>query len=89
MAESSVGLVFKVSGERRRLPAAAAEVPRAATDHSATFRCSVETRMPAHLGALAQLALLPIFLRRHTRDETIGFAWDIARKAAQGSLRKA
>jgi len=59
------------------------------TDQSATFRCSVETRMPTHLRALARLALLPIFLRRHTREATLGFARDIARKATQRSLQRA
>lgn len=53
---------------------------------SAHFSCSVETRMPPILGILSTVALLPLFLGRHTREETQGFADDIARKLRDGRL---
>ena len=53
---------------------------------SAVFRCTVETRIPMLLTALATLAFLPIFLRRHVQGETPLFANDIARKIAGGAL---
>lgn len=47
---------------------------------SAVFRCTVETRMPMLLSAIATLAMLPLFLRWHVQGETPLFAKDIARK---------
>jgi hypothetical protein len=47
---------------------------------SAKFRCSVEALMPAPLGSVATLGLLPLFLRWHVEEETIKFAADINRK---------
>lgn len=54
--------------------------------NNTTFRCTVETRMSLILYMLSSLALLPFFLRSHTREETVGFAADIARKVNQGLL---
>jgi hypothetical protein len=55
-------------------------------DRSTLFVCTVETRMTSLLRILSTLSLLPLFLRRHTREETIGFAADISRKvSARGS----
>jgi hypothetical protein len=51
---------------------------------SAAFTCSVETLMPAPLNFVATLGLLPLFLRRHVQEETIGFAADIGRKVGGG-----
>ena len=51
------------------------------TNKSATFRCTVETRMSTLLGALSNFILLQLFLQRHTREETVKFAGDIQRKA--------
>lgn len=53
---------------------------------SALFRCTVEVRMPALLGILSTLALLPLFLRQHVRGETPLFAADLTRKVAAGRL---
>jgi hypothetical protein len=53
---------------------------------SALFTCSVETRMSPLLSFLSTLALLPLFLRRHTQEETLGFAADISRKVSKGLL---
>jgi hypothetical protein len=50
------------------------------------FRCSVETRIPPLLRILATMTLLPIFLRQHTAEETLGFAADISRKVSKGLL---
>ncbi len=47
---------------------------------SALLRCTVETRMPWLLTALSTLSLLPLFLQRHTHEETLGFAADMSRK---------
>ncbi|HEY8275801.1 MAG TPA: hypothetical protein VIG52_02260 [Methyloceanibacter sp.] len=47
---------------------------------STEFGCTVEARMPAPLGFVASLGLLPLFLRWHVEEETIKFAADIARK---------
>ena len=55
-------------------------------DRHALFRCTVETRMPRPLDLVATLAFLPAFLRRHTQDETVGFARDIARKVSKHQL---
>lgn len=57
------------------------------TSQSATFRCTVETRMPMLLRALSNLILLQLFLHRHTREETVKFAADIERKAGQPIVR--
>jgi hypothetical protein len=54
--------------------------------HRTLFRCSVETRLAPLLRILATMGLLPIFLRQHTQEETIGFAADISRKVSQGLL---
>ena len=53
---------------------------------STLFSCSVETRMPPLLSVLSTVALLPFFLRRHTQEETLGFAADISRKVSKGLL---
>jgi hypothetical protein len=53
---------------------------------SALFSCSVETRMSPLLSFLSTLSLLPFFLRRHTQEETLGFAADISRKVSKGLL---
>lgn len=53
---------------------------------SANFTCTVETRMPAMLGAVGLAGLLPLFLRWHVEEETAKFAADIARKVSSGSL---
>lgn len=45
---------------------------------SAEFACTVEARMPAPLDFVARMGLLPFFLRRHVKEETIKFAADIA-----------
>jgi hypothetical protein len=50
--------------------------------HNARLTCSVETRMRKPLELLAQLGMLPFFLRRHVQEETISFGKDIARKLA-------
>ena len=47
---------------------------------SALFRCTVETRMPWALAAIARLGLMPLFIRHHVCEETAAFAQDIARK---------
>lgn len=60
------------------------------TAQSTTFRCTVETRLPPALYVVAKLAMLPVFIARHTRDETVGFARDIARKVlTAGSTARA
>jgi hypothetical protein len=56
---------------------------------STLFSCSVETRMTPLLSLLSTATLLPIFLRRHTEEETLGFAADISRKVSQGLLDEA
>jgi hypothetical protein len=38
------------------------------------------------LSFLSTLSLLPFFLRRHTQEETLGFAADISRKVSKGLL---
>jgi hypothetical protein len=53
---------------------------------STLFSCSVETRIPLLLRILSTVALLPLFLRWHTQEETPGFAADISRKASKGLL---
>jgi len=53
--------------------------------NGAEFSCSVEALMPAPLGSVATLGLLPLFLRWHVEEETIKFAADIARKIGAGS----
>ena len=53
---------------------------------STVFSCSVETRMSRLLSVLSTVALLPFFLRRHTQEETLGFAADISRKVSKGLL---
>jgi len=53
---------------------------------STIFRCTVETRLPTFLQVVASPALLSFFIRRHTIEETLGFAADIERKARQGLL---
>lgn len=53
---------------------------------STVFGCSVETRMTPLLRLLSTATLLPLFLRRHTQEETLGFAADISRKASKGLL---
>lgn len=53
---------------------------------SAVFRCSVETRIPVLLSALATLAFLPLFLRWHVQGEAPLFARDIVRKIDTGAL---
>ena len=59
------------------------------TDHSCVLHCTVETRIWQPLGFIATLALLPIFLRQHVREETPGFARDIARKVSEGRFKAA
>ncbi len=59
---------------------------RPMTAASSSFRCSVETLMPAVLAAMSTLTLLPYFLARHTREKTGGLAADISRKIAAGTL---
>jgi hypothetical protein len=54
--------------------------------NSATFTCTVETRMPAMLAFVGFAGLLPLFLRWHVEEETPKFAADIARKVSAGSL---
>ncbi len=53
---------------------------------SVVFICSVETRMAPLWRILSTSALLPIFLRQHTEEETRGFAADISRKINAGLL---
>ena len=55
---------------------------------STVFTCSVETRMTPLLRVLSTLTLLPYFVRRHTEEETLGFAADISRKVSEGLLDK-
>lgn len=54
---------------------------------STLFSCSVETRMAPLLSVLSTVALLPFFLRRHTQEETLGFAADISRKLSKAFLK--
>jgi hypothetical protein len=56
---------------------------------STLFTCSVETRMTPLLRLLSTATLLPLFLRRHTQEETLGFAADISRKVSAGLLDEA
>jgi hypothetical protein len=53
--------------------------------HESHVHLHVETRMPAMLGSIGFLGLLPLFLRRHVEEETIKFAADIATKLGAGS----
>lgn len=43
--------------------------------------------MPALLGSVATMGLLPLFLRRHVEEETLKFAADIERKVGAGLLQ--
>jgi hypothetical protein len=52
--------------------------PRDST--SSLFRCTVEANIAPLLNLAATLVLLPLFLRRHVREETPLFAADITRK---------
>lgn len=53
---------------------------------STLFGCSVETVIPPLLRVLSTAALLPLFVRWHTQEETVGFAADISRKVDTGLL---
>lgn len=53
---------------------------------SSRFRCTVEVHMPAFLSVVANLGLLPLFLRRHVQGETPLFAQDLITKAASGRI---
>jgi hypothetical protein len=44
--------------------------------------------MPRLLSVLSTVALLPFVLRRHTQEETLGFAADISRKVREGLLEE-
>jgi len=60
------------------------------TADESIFSCTVETIMPAFLQVLSRATGLPWFLRRHTVEETGGFAADITRKLqGQGVTRAA
>lgn len=50
-----------------------------------TFTCTVDLEMSPILRVLARLTGVTSAVRRHTREETIGFAADIARKLGGSS----
>jgi hypothetical protein len=45
-----------------------------------TFSCTVEPKMPGLINVMAILTGVTAAIRRHTHEETIGFAADISRK---------
>lgn len=56
------------------------------TDGRSTFSCTVDVGMSRVLRILARMTGVTSAIRRHTREETAGFAADIANKVEAGRL---
>jgi hypothetical protein len=54
-----------------------------AENDTATFTCTVDLDMPPILRLLARITGVTAAIRRHTREETLGFAADLVQKASE------
>jgi hypothetical protein len=52
----------------------------ARTADSSDFTCTVEVTLPPVVHVLSKMTALGYFIRKHTLEETVGFANDISRK---------